>query len=164
MMTRVIFDCMVLLQAAARSQGPAAECLRLVEAGRLKLFLSPAIVAEVRDVLTRPRTLKKFPTLTPEAVHLFLQDLQVHAAIMDQIPHRFSLPRDPKDEPYLNLAIEAGARYLVSRDRDLLDLMTDEAFRRSFPDLVILDPVELLRWLAEKSSDSSNPKDHGNEA
>src|SRR5438046_2790045 len=152
MMLRVVFDCMIFLQAAARPLGPAAECLRLVNAGRLELFLSPEIVAEVRDVLTRPRTLKKFPALTHEAVDLFLRDVQNQAVIMDQVPHSFSLPRDPKDEPYLNLAVAFGASYLVSRDRDLLDLMEDEAFRQAFPDLVILDPVELLRMLAAEES------------
>ena len=135
---------MILLQAAARPLGPAAECLRLVKARRLELFLSPEIVAEVRDVLTRPRTLKKFPALTPEAVGLFLEDVQMQAAILDQVPHSFSLPRDPKDEPYLDLALASGAKYLVSRDRDLLDLMEDQAFRQAFPDLMILDPAEML--------------------
>ncbi len=149
-MPRVVFDCMILLQAAARPQGPSAECLRLVKAGRLELFLSPEILAEVRDVLTRPKTLKKFSALTPEAVQLFLQDLQAQSVIMDQVPRRFSLPRDPKDEPYLNLAIASDASYLVSRDRDLLDLMADEAFRRSFPVLVIIDPVEFLHTLDEE--------------
>ncbi|MBV8610380.1 MAG: PIN domain-containing protein, partial [Singulisphaera sp.] len=57
MTPRVVFDCMVLLQAAARVTGPAAACLRAVREGRLELFLSPEILSEVRDVLTRPKTL-----------------------------------------------------------------------------------------------------------
>jgi predicted nucleic acid-binding protein len=53
------------------------------------------------------------------------------------------------NEPYLNLAIEANAVFLVSRNNDLLDLMTgytDECkdFRRRFRRLKILDPVEFL--------------------
>ena len=43
--------------------------------------------------------------------------------IVPDVPNPFSLPRDPKDEPYINLAIEMKADYLVSRDHDLLDLM-----------------------------------------
>jgi PIN domain len=53
--TRAVFDCVILLQAAARRTGPAAECLQAVRDGRLKLFLSPDILAEVRDVLGRPK-------------------------------------------------------------------------------------------------------------
>ena len=70
-MTRAVFDCMVYLQAAARSTGPAGTCLQTVRDGRLELVISPEIIAEVRDVLTRPKMLKKFPTLTVEAVEVF---------------------------------------------------------------------------------------------
>jgi predicted nucleic acid-binding protein len=73
--TRAVFNCVILLQAAARRSGPAAECLQAVRGGRLKLFLSPDFLAEVRDVLSRPKTLRKFPALTPEAVDVFLDDV-----------------------------------------------------------------------------------------
>jgi predicted nucleic acid-binding protein len=59
--TRAVFDCVVLLQAAGRPDGPAGACLQAVRDGRLELFLSPDILAEVRDVLTRPRTLRRVP-------------------------------------------------------------------------------------------------------
>lgn len=62
---------------------------------------------------------------------------------------RFDFERDPKDEIIINLAIEAEADYIVSRDKDLLDLMTgytDECkdFRRRFRRLKIVEPVEFL--------------------
>jgi len=38
--------------------------------------------------------------------------------------------RDPKDEKYIDLAVAMRANYLVSRDRGLLDLMNDRAFRK----------------------------------
>jgi putative PIN family toxin of toxin-antitoxin system len=146
--TRAVFDCVVLLQAAGRPDGPAGACLRAVRDGRLELFLSPDILAEVRDVLTRPRVLRKFPALTPEAVEVYLADLAGHATTLDAVPRAFPLPRDPKDEPYIDLAVAAGARYLVSRDDDLLGLMGDAAFRQQFPGLAVVDPVALLRELA----------------
>jgi predicted nucleic acid-binding protein len=37
-----------------------------------------------------------------------------------------------------------NARYLVSRDKDLLDLMSDGAFVASFPRLQIVDPPTFL--------------------
>lgn len=61
----------------------------------------------------------------------------------------FAYPRDPDDEPYLNLAIEVEADYLISRDHDLLDLMnwSQEAgreFRQRFRFLKIVTPEEFL--------------------
>ncbi len=147
-MTRVVFDCVILLQAAGRPTGPAAECLQAVRDGRLELFVSPDILAEVRDVLTRPKTLRKFPALTPEAVGVFLGDVESHATMLPTVPKVFTLSRDPKDEPYIDLAAAILARYLVSRDKDLLDLMGDDVFRRQFPGLTVIDPVALLRELA----------------
>lgn len=63
------------------------------------------------------------------------------------VPEVALLARDPKDEPYINLALAAGAAFLVSRDNDLLDLMTDPEFRGRFPGLQIVDPATLLREL-----------------
>jgi putative PIN family toxin of toxin-antitoxin system len=119
-----------------------------VHEGRLELVVSPEILAEVRDVLTRPRTLRKFPALTIEAVDAFLEDVAALAVTLADVPKVFTLTRDPKDEPYIDLALAAKARYLVSRDNDLLDLMEDESFRRQYPELSIIDPVTLLRELA----------------
>jgi putative PIN family toxin of toxin-antitoxin system len=146
--TRAVFDCVILLQAAARATGPAGACLQAVRDGRLELVVSPAVLAEVRDVLTRPKTLRKFPALTLEAVGTFLEDVTAIAVTLPDVPKVFTLARDPKDEPYIDLALAAKARYLVSRDNDLLDLMEDERFRRQYPDLTIIDPVSLLRELA----------------
>jgi predicted nucleic acid-binding protein len=60
------------------------------------------------------------------------------------------------------LAIEANARYLASRDNDILDLKTgiDAAavdFRRRFPDIRILEPLELLREIRGELSPTTEP-------
>jgi putative PIN family toxin of toxin-antitoxin system len=141
---------MVFLQAAARSTGPAAACLEAVRDGRLELVISPDVVAEVRDVLTRPKTLRKFPALTLEAVEAFVRDVEGRAVALTEVPRVFVLARDPKDEPYLNLAIASEADYLVTWDRDLLDLMGDEGFRQKFPTLTILDPRTFLGKLGSE--------------
>jgi predicted nucleic acid-binding protein len=65
------------------------------------------------------------------------------------------LPRDPKDEKYINLAIACKARYLVSNDKDLLNLMDESTlegkeFRQKFPALQIIKPGELIRQLTGK--------------
>ena len=65
-------------------------------------------------------------------------------------------PRDPKDEPYIGLAATAKADYLVSRDKDLLSLMTGHSaaakeFRRRTHPLRVLDPVDFLEALRQQS-------------
>jgi len=52
-------------------------------------------------------------------------------------------------KPYLNLAVGTEAVFLVSRDNDLLDLMTDftdeaKDSRRRYRRVNILNPVEFL--------------------
>jgi hypothetical protein len=66
-----VFDCVVYLQAAINA------CLSLVESGRVKLLASPAILAEVRDVLSRDKLRKKFPHLTDARVEQFLSTLAI---------------------------------------------------------------------------------------
>jgi putative PIN family toxin of toxin-antitoxin system len=146
---RAVFDCMVFLQATARPAGPAARLfIDFVESPRLTLFVSDAIIDEMRDVLGRPRIRAKNPTITDEFVVEFCGRVQLLAHRIDPVPAVFTLARDPDDEPYLNLAIAVSADYLVTRDNDMLELMEDAAFRAQYPKLTILDPVALLRLLS----------------
>jgi putative PIN family toxin of toxin-antitoxin system len=145
-----VFDCMVFVQAVASARGPACACYELVRGGKLTLFVSPEVIAEARDVLGRSKLRRKLSALTSEAVEEFLRDVESRSVMVADVPRTFRLERDPKDERYLDLAIAAGAQYLVSWDRDLLDLLADEAFRQNFPNLSILDPPALLREFARR--------------
>ena len=148
----VVLDCMVFLQAASRPGGPAVRILlEFVEAGHITLWVSDSILDEVRDVLGRPRIRAKNPTITDERVKDFFRRIEQVAQKLDDVPASFSLPRDPDDEPYVNLAIAANADYLVTWDHDMLDLMQDEGFRIQYPRLTILNPVALLQVLTRAS-------------
>src|SRR5262245_39562944 len=111
--TRAVFDCMIFLQGAARHTSPARACLKLAEDGLIELCLSAAIHAEVKDVLTRPETQQRFPTLKAVDVEEFLANLSAYAIPFVNVPEEFRYARDPKDEPYINLALVARAHYLV---------------------------------------------------
>jgi putative PIN family toxin of toxin-antitoxin system len=143
-MTAAVFDCMVFLQAATNDQGPAFACLLLVELNEVALYVSPAILAEVREVLARPKILAKFPHLTPNRVNIFLQKIATLATVVNDVPDVGLVIRDPDDLPYLNLAVSSNVAYIVSRDKDLLELMKDESFVGKFPQLRIVDPVAFL--------------------
>jgi putative PIN family toxin of toxin-antitoxin system len=139
-----VFDCNVFLQAASREKSVAAECLRFVEKGLIRLYLSRDVLVEVEDVLNRPEIRNHFQTLTDEIVESFLLRLQKIAEIIRSVPKEFSYSRDPDDEVYINLAVCVKADYLVSRDKDLLDLMTvytieAKEFRQRFRPLQVIE-------------------------
>ncbi|MEW6130670.1 MAG: putative toxin-antitoxin system toxin component, PIN family [Acidobacteriota bacterium] len=151
---RVVFDCNILWQAFFSKTGASGRCQKLVEDGKIILFLSADVLDEVRDVLTRPETQNQFAQATPEAVEAFLKDLTSKAVVLKSVAQKFRYERDPKDEPYINLAVETKADYLVSRDKDLLDLMTGHTaeckeFRQRFRPLKIIDPVAFLKLFTD---------------
>ncbi len=151
---RVVFDCNVLLQAAAREKSVAAKCLNLAESGLIQICVSREVLAEAEDVLNRPEIRAHFPDLSDEIVGAFLKRLQKLSVLVRPVPKKFSYPRDEDDEPYINLAVAAGADFIISRDRDLLDLMTDHTdeckeFRQRFRPLRVLEPAKFLRVIEE---------------
>jgi putative PIN family toxin of toxin-antitoxin system len=146
---RAVFDCMVFLQATASPTGPAARCLFAVDEGAIELVTDNDILSEVRDVLNRPSVRSKNPRITDDTVRELLRRVEKMSVMLADVPRVFIHPRDPKDEPYVNLAIASEARYLVTRDKDLLDLARPDTpegkkFAERFPGLTILDPVAFL--------------------
>ena len=162
----VVFDCNLFLQAAISSLGPAFACMNLVDQASIKLIVSPEAISEARDVLSRPKLTQKFATLAPERVEQFLANIEAKAVLVSDVPRTITLPHDPQDEPYINLAVASGARYLVSRDHHLLDLMRDEQFRQGHPGLEILNPVAFLQEIVlkrqrEKKSEQAPDREPG---
>jgi predicted nucleic acid-binding protein len=96
---RVVFDCMVFLQGAARQTSPAKACLDLAENGFVQLCLSAEIVAEVKDVLTRPEVQRKFPALIPMDVEAFIARLSMAAVQFLNVPAEFQLRARPQRYP-----------------------------------------------------------------
>lgn len=148
---RAVFDCNVLLQALLSARGPAGSLLQAVKTQKLALFVSAYVIDELRDVALRPNVRQKFH-LTLEIVEQFCRDLVAHATFVDFVPHVFDFPRDPDDAHYIDLAVAASAKLIVSRDQHLLSLrdsLTAEGkeLARRFPALEILTPSEALQRL-----------------
>lgn len=157
---RVVFDCMVYLQATLSESGTAATLLRLVDSDVISLFVSDDTLEEVRDVLSCPKIRKRNPDITDERVDALINRVLEKAAVVNVIQQHFIYQRDPKDAKYINLAVEAEAGYLVSRDKDLLDLMTSHTaegkdFRRRFRPLKVIEPVEFLKLVMPEQTDVS---------
>ena len=134
---------MLFLQGLISESGIAVSCFELFENGIVGLFISEEVLAEIQDVLTRPKLQAKYPRLTNDRAEKLIEILRTKATLIKNIPSVFDYKRDPKDEKYINLAFASGADYIVTRDNDLLDLMTgydleSKEFRQRFRLLKII--------------------------
>jgi len=148
-MTNSVFDTNIYLQAALSDKGAAYACWQLVENGEVRVFITEAILAEIEDVLNRPKLREKYRVLTDEKVAEVLQAIRAHAILIENTNQIYTFERDTDDEIFINLALTVKAEFLISRDNDLLDLRTDEAFKTEFPKLKIVSPAEFLEIYRE---------------
>lgn len=124
----------------------------------IELLLSRQILEEVREVMNRPELLAKYSTISEVSIERYLEDLAKNSRYYRSVPRHYIFERDPDDEPYINLAIEGKVDFLVTRDRDLLDLMTkfdteSKQFRQKTRPLKIVDPVSFLRILKKSTEE-----------
>lgn len=116
----VIFDTVVLVRALLNPHGLWGR-LVFEHYPDYRLVVSPQIVREYVEVLQRPELTNRFTTIKGIDVKRILEILQPAEVVMPAREPQVS--RDTKDNKFLAAAEEAGADYLVSEDRDLLDLV-----------------------------------------
>ncbi len=160
---RAVFDCNTYLQAVVRRGSPAGLCFKLAEKRKIELFISKDVLAEIEDVLNRPKIKERFVNLTDERIEEFLNSISKIAEFVKKVPKFFSLPRDVNDEPYINLAVECEADFIVTRDKDLIYLMSgydleSKQFRQKFRPLKIVQPLEFLQIVDEEIRDATGLK------
>jgi predicted nucleic acid-binding protein len=115
------------------------------------------VLTEIDDVLHRPEIRRKFPLIDSLAAETLLRTTRNKSILLAEVPKAFSLPRDPDDEPYTDLAIAAEAKFLVTwNDRHLTYLMRQDTpegieFCRRFPTLQIVDPPTFLAEIRQLS-------------
>jgi putative PIN family toxin of toxin-antitoxin system len=113
----IVFDASTVVGAALKADSTPERAL--LRAEEVDIFaLSPAVDAEIVDVLNRA---KFRAAISAERRARFLEILREGAIWFDPAL-RITDCRDPKDDKYLELALAAGARIIVSSDDDLLVL------------------------------------------
>lgn len=139
------------MQATISDKGPAAKALRLFEDRSIILYISENLLEEIRDVLAHPAVRLKTVHRTDEYLAEFLDRIVQKGTLIAPLPAHFRYERDPEDEHLINLAIEAKADYLVSRDKDLLALMSDADFQTRYPKITVLDPLAFIKCLESEA-------------
>jgi len=92
-----------------------------------QLVLSPEIVAEILDVLSRPGLTHRFSYLAGMDMTVVLELLSQAEIVMVNTVATAS--RDPKDDKFLAAARTGQCAYIVTEDADLLVLDTYEGIK-----------------------------------
>lgn len=140
----IVMDTNVLLRVilSKKTQGVAAAIWLLWGTGSFQLVTSESLLKELYDTLMVPElaAIHKWPQ---EKVFEYVQSLR-DIAIITSGCTPVELPelarRDPTDLPFLAAAVEGNASYIVTQDRDLLDI-------GEYNKISILDPLAFLRIL-----------------
>jgi uncharacterized protein len=104
-------------------RGPPRALMEMARTGALRLVTSPTLLAELADVLIRPRFKTKLARSGTDDATV-LADLRLLAEIIDPPPISAPASRDPDDDAVLALAVAAQADLVITGDNDLLDLGT----------------------------------------
>jgi putative PIN family toxin of toxin-antitoxin system len=118
---RVILDTSVIVRGLISPQGPSARIITYWINGAFTLLYMPPMLAELEDVLHRTWLADKLAHV-PNHVPEFLEAVTILGELVDGYANVAGAVRDPFDEMFLVCALVGNADYLVSGDKDLLDL------------------------------------------
>ena len=139
--TRLIVpDTTTLLEAALRLMSFSGKLLDLIDAKQAVAVISNRMRHEYEAILKHPKVRAKKPQLTDARVAAILSRVDSAFIRVPNPPILYPLPRDPNDEPILNLAIAVQADYLVTRDKDLLSVTAKAEFTKNYPFLAVVSP------------------------
>lgn len=125
-MMRVVADANVLVSAAL-SRSPQAPSVLIMDAAlddEIELVTCPALLAEVADVLDRPRLRKH---VTQDEAEEFVAELMKESTFVADPDELERVCRDPDDDYLVALAKAAQADVLVTGDHDLLAVESGRA-------------------------------------
>jgi putative PIN family toxin of toxin-antitoxin system len=132
---RVVVDMNVLISATIKPNSPLAQILVFIKDGRFDFLYFPEFFREYAEVCSRPHLWKKY-NLDKEELEATIQ-IMASRGILVHVITEVDVCRDPDDNVILSLALDGKADYIVSGDKDLLDLSP-------FQDIPIIKPAEFL--------------------
>lgn len=139
-MPRVVLDTVIFIRALLNPHGFSGRLL-FEYLNDYSLVLSSQLIEEILEVLGRKEIIERFhlrQTNLPEAMARLIKSIGGAEIIeIDKIP---AISRDPKDDKFLATARAANTDYLISADKDLLDL-------REYEGIEIIDAETFLQIL-----------------
>ncbi len=133
---RVVVDMNILISATIKPNSHLAQILVYVRNGKFEFLYFPEFLQEYEKVISRPHLWEKYQ-LQRDEIEATIQ-VMANNGILVHVVSKIDVCRDPDDNILLALAVDGKADYIVSGDKDLLDLTP-------FQDIPILKPAEFLR-------------------
>jgi len=103
-------------------RGQPGKLLRLAEAGRIEVCMTPSMLAELAEVLTYERFQPRLAQLRLTSVELVAFAMGL-VTVLETSSGTPIVRADPDDDVFLHCAVVAGATYVVSGDHHLLELV-----------------------------------------
>ena len=110
---RIVLDTNILIGALITKDTPPDRLYQAWLRGEIELVTSSAQIAEMTEVLARPRMQQ---LIDAEEAAAIVENLDARAVVLDN-PQPVNLSPDPKDNPILATAIAADADLIVSGDK-----------------------------------------------
>lgn len=136
-MLKAVLDSTVLVSAFLSKTGVSRELLRKAQAGSFTIYLAEEILEETERVLLEYPRIRKQYSYTNEAVAQYIQLLRIVCQVVIELPKIKAVARDPNDDMIIACGIKAKARYIVTRDKDMLDLKEYEQISIVSPEAFI---------------------------
>ena len=126
---KAIVDSSVLVSAFLTRQGTAGALLAAGLRGRFEIVVSGLILAETARRLLGSDKLRDRYGYAEAEVYRFVERLTAAVTVLSDFPAIIPVCRDPDDDHVLAAALAAQAEYVITGDRDLLDLGSYEGIR-----------------------------------
>lgn len=141
MLVKAVVDTNIWISALLNPAGAPRQIAERFEAEQFAIICSIELIAELANVMCRPKFASKINSDQAKRFIALLQRKTVLVQLQD-VP---SVSRDPKDDVFLACAAVSDSDYLVSGDLDLLDLQTHGRTH-------IVCPAEFLEILEQQQS------------
>lgn len=137
-MIKVVLDTNVVVSSMLIPEGNPASIFKKLALGEIKNSTTQHIIEEIKEVLARPRILKR---ISREESNLILHSFEELSEKVDPKIFFDEVKDDPDDNKILECAVASTADYIISGDDHLLKL-------REFRGIKIVSPVEFITLMS----------------
>lgn len=140
-MQRVVIDTDVIVSGTLTPEGHPGHILAAWRDGHFLLVISEEIIAEIKEVLNRPRIRENYRHLTRATIGRLINLLRQHSILVSGVLNLKVVERDPDDDKIIVAAVEGDADIIVSGDNDLLAL-------KVYRGIEIVTPAEFIKLIS----------------